>query len=996
VLKQAGYATAAIGKWGLQGGSGFPSHPQNRGFDYFFGYMAHVDAHYHYPKEQGRAFYENFTNVASNLDKCYSTDLSVARAKKWIVDQHTASPTQPFFIYLCFNAPHAQLNVPTGPYPVGGGISGGVQWTGTPGAMINTATGTIDTWIHPDYNTATWDHDNNPGTAEQAWPSTAKRHATMVRRIDDAIGDLLQTLDDLAIDDNTLVVFTSDNGPHNEAGSGGSFTQDPRFFRSYGPLDGLKRDVWEGGIRVPTIARWPSGIPAGRVSTHPSQFHDWMNTFAEVAGLPAPLRSDGVSLVPDLTGTGSQREGLVYVEYQNGGATSTPGYTDFDLSHRNVTRGHMQAVFLSGYKGVRYNTTSATTTFRVYEVASDPQETTNLAGQPGVPTQADIEARVAQVRRVGGGVSRVYDDVQIPAVNVPNAKPGLRYAAHEGAYPWVPDFIGLTPAASGESTSTDLSLRTRDTDIGLAFDGYLQVPVAGTYTFFLTTDTGAFVRLHDAQLIDADFGYTAATEASSGSIPLAAGLHPIRIHYRHANAANHSLILQWQGPRNSKQTIPTGNFFIDGMLTSGPPSANDDSATTPYETSVLIDVLANDTDDGTPSPLSIQSVSTPDFGSAVLEAGKIRYSPPAGFSGMATFTYTATDGETTDTAAVTVTVQPPAPVNLWTTTFTGSDGTDRNLVNTAGDASFTDTLAAADANLTFQDTSFSGTVFMHSGTMAGGTYYSPRTNVDNPAAGGQNGGWWQTEFRYSGGSQTLQLSDVVLRMVWSNSSGNLQAGDSSVRDITLTAESSLDGGTSWTPISPPQTYNLTVNPGTAADQHQNRTFTFATPLAVDHATRDLWLRLRAENAGGTAGAYVNVQSVTFQGQVIPPADDYDTWSGTSGFNLTGGPNDDDDNDGLTNFEEYAFGLIPTIGASVTPVTEPDKTAGTFTYTRRKPSLTGLTYAYKSSTNLSGWSAFTPPVPDVSNNGDPVETITVTLPAFLLAEDQLFLRVEASE
>jgi arylsulfatase A-like enzyme len=995
VLKQAGYATAAIGKWGLQGGTGFPSHPQNRGFDYFFGYMAHLDAHYHYPKEQGRAFYENFNNVAANLDKCYSTDLSVARAKKWISDHRTANPAQPFFIYLCFAAPHAQLNVPTGPYPTGGGLSGGVQWTGTPGAMINTATGTIDSWIHLDYASATWDHDNNSSTTEQAWPTTAKRHATMVRRIDDAMGDLLATLADLGIGNNTLVVFSSDNGPHNEAGSGGSSigAQDPRFFRSYGPLDGIKRDVWEGGIRVPTLAHWPAGIPAGRISTHPSQFHDWMNTFAELAGQPAPFRSDGVSLVPDLTGTGSQRQGVVYVEYTNGGATSTPNYTDFNASHV-TTRGHMQAVFHQGYKGIRYNTTAANTAFRVYDVAADPQETTNRAGQTGVPSQTALEARVAQVRRAGGGVSRVYDSVQIPPVTVPSTKPGLRFAAYEGSFPWVPDFANSTPAATGESTGIDLSHRSRANDVGLAYEGYLSVPTAGTYTFYLTTDTGAFVRLHDAQLVDADFGYSAGAESSSGTIPLAAGLHPIRIHYRHTTAASHSLTLQWQGPGITKQSIPAANFVIEGVPEPAPPTANDDTATTAFQTSVLIDVLANDSDDGTPSPLTISSVGTPSTGNAAIEDGKIRYTPPAGFDGAATFTYTITDGADTDSATVTVTVQPAAPITLWTTTFTGSDGTNRDLVITPGDPSFTDTLSADDANLTFQDTTFSGTVFMHSGTMASGTYYSPRTNVDNPGASSQNGGWWQSEFRYTGGSQTISLSDIVFRMVWSNSSGNLQAGDSSVRDITLTAESSLNGGANWTPISAPQTYNLTVNPGTAAEQHQNRTFTFASPLTVDYATQDLWLRLRAENAGGTAGAYVNVQSITFLGNVVGPPDDYSAWDALYPDTDLSDPAGDADSDGRTNFEEYAFGLDPADGASVSPVVAPDRAAGTFTYTRRKPSLTGLSYIYQSSTTLAGWTDFTP-AGESSNNGGPVETITVTIPPALLAEPGLFLRVEAN-
>ena len=998
VLKQAGYATAAIGKWGLQGGSGFPSHPQNRGFDDFFGYMAHLDAHYHYPKEQGRAYYDGFNNIAADLDKCYSTDLATARTKKWIADHRTANPQQPFFIYLAYAAPHAQLNVPTGAYPAGGGLTGGVQWTGNSGTMINTATGTIDTWIHPDYASATWDHDNNPGTAEQAWPSTAKRHATMVRRIDDAIGDLLQTLADLEIDNNTLVVFTSDNGPHNEAGADGGAigAQDPRFFRSYGPLDGIKRDVWEGGIRVPTLVRWPAAIPAGRVSTHPSQFHDWMNTFTELAGSPAPFRSDGVSLVPDLTGVGTQRQGLVYVEYQNGGATSTPNYADFQSSHV-TTRGHMQAVFLNGYKGVRYNTTAANTAFRVYDVAADPQETTNLAGQSGIPTQADLEARVARVRRAGGGVTRVYDSVQIPAVTASPVKPGLAYSAYENAYPWVPDFTGSTPAATGETTSPNPAVRTRDNNIGLAYHGYLQVPSDGDYTFFLTTDTGAFVRLHDAQLIDADSGYTADTEKSSGTIPLKTGLHPIRIHYRHGTAASHTLSLQWQGPGITKQAIPAGNFLMEGDPVPMPPTANDDAATTAYQTSVLIDVLANDSDDGTPSPLSIGSIGTPSSGTAVSEAGQIRYTPPAGFSGVATFTYAATDGADSDTATVTVTVSAPpsAKVDLWTTTFTGADGNNRNLVNTNGDASFTDILTADDANLTFQDTTFSGTVFMHSGTMAAGTYYSPRTNVDNPGASGQNGGWWQSEFRYTDGSQTINLSDVILRMVWSNSGGNLQAGDTNNRDIILTAEYSVNGGTSWTSISPPQTYNLTVNPGTVAEQHQNRTFTFGSPLTISHSTQDFWLRVRAENAGGTAGAYVNVQSITFQGDVPGESDDYTSWAELfPTANLTD-PDEDADGDGLTNFEEYAFGLDPSAGSSVSPIIAPDRAAGTFTYTRRKQSLTLLSYTYQSSNTLGGWAAFTPPVPVVSDNGDPVETITVTIPPALLTEPELFLRVQVN-
>ena len=235
VMRQAGYATAGFGKWGLQGSGAPPvAHPMYRGFDYFFGYMAHIDGHHHYPKEEGIDVWDGLsTGITSELDKCYTTDLWTARTKKWIEDHEATNSAQPFFIYLAYETPHAKLEVPTTAYPAGFGTNGGVQWTGTPGAMINTAVGTVDNWIHPYYTNATWDNDNNPTTAEVAWPDAEKRHATMMRRLDNAVEDVLQTLKDHHIETNTLVIFTSDNGPHNEAGDGGTYTQDPRFFASY-------------------------------------------------------------------------------------------------------------------------------------------------------------------------------------------------------------------------------------------------------------------------------------------------------------------------------------------------------------------------------------------------------------------------------------------------------------------------------------------------------------------------------------------------------------------------------------------------------------------------------------------------------------------------------------------------------------------------------------------------------------------------------------------
>jgi hypothetical protein len=214
---------------------------------------------------------------------------------------------------------------------------------------------------------------------------------------------------------------------------------------------------------------------------------------------------------------------------------------------------------------------------------------------------------------------------------------------------------------------------------------------------------------------------------------------------------------------------------------------------------------------------------------------------------------------------------PAGAAVLWTTTFSGTDGTDRNLLVTNGDPSFTDTLSADDANLSFEDGTFTGSVFMHSGNMATGDHYSPRINVDNPgAASPQNGGWWQAEFRYSGGSQTVSLDSVVLDVVWTNSGGNRQAGDATVRDITLSTEYSLDGGTNWFAVSAAQSFNLTIaSPATALQQYQDRTFNPASAILVDHSTQDLWLRVRAENAELTAGAYVNLRDITVNGTVVP-------------------------------------------------------------------------------------------------------------------------------
>ena len=575
-LRTTGYSTSLIGKWGLQGSGSspatWPAYPTKRGFDTFFGYVRHGDGHNHYPAHTTAArpnkeLYDGNTNISPDLAKCYSADLFTARAKKIIVDETTNNPSRPFFICLAFDTPHAALHLPTQAYPAGDGLTGGLQWIGAPGQMINTASGTIDSYVHPDYS-------------GHGWSQEAERFATSVRRLDDCVGDILQTLQDLSIDDNTLVVFTSDNGPHSEAYTPG-LGYHASEFDSFGPFDGIKRDVWEGGIRMPTLVRWPGTIPASQVNHEPSQFHDWMSTFTDIAGWTTPARCDGVSLLPTLTGSGVQREGLVYVEYSVGG--STPSYSEFDPSHRGRARGQMQVIHLEGYKGIRVGIQSHDTFFDIYDLSADPQETNNLAGSSAYfdDLQTRMKARVLAVRQPNTTAGRPYDLALVPSVNA-TAEPGLDYSAYEGLWPWVPDFTEMTPVANGTASSIDTAHLSRPDDAGLWFAGYVNIPNGGLWSFKLDCDTGAHLRVHDSQVIDNDFNH-AGVEVS-GSIRLEAGLHPIRLSYRTASAQP-GLSLKWSGPGIIEEPIPASALFRDSnqvpvvlvdwdFSTQTPPTAN--------------------------------------------------------------------------------------------------------------------------------------------------------------------------------------------------------------------------------------------------------------------------------------------------------------------------------------------------------------------------------------------------------------------------------------
>lgn len=613
VLKQAGYSTAIIGKWGVGGGkeSGgdlatSPAYPTKRGFDYFFGYIDHISGHCHYPttdKQLGPdgknsvfdTLHSTEKEISAECAGAYSTDLFTARAKKWIIDEQKETPKKPFFLLLTYTAPHAQLQVPTQPYPQGGGLKGGIQWIGKKDNIINTANiSRIDSYIYPEYASATYDHDKNPKTAEILWPQYAQRHATMIRRIDDSIADIEQLLKDLKITNNTLIVFTSDNGPHNEGGAGGKFIQKPEFFRSYGPFDGIKRDCWEGGIRVPTLVKWPHFIGKNTINETPSQFHDWLATFADAAGIAAPMNSDGVSLLPILTGKGTQRQNIVYGEYSIGG--KTPPYPDFDLSHI-IIRGQQQFVHVDNYKGVRYAIDSPTTPFRIYDVIKDPQEKTDLAANTGMEKiQQKMQDKVLQIRRAydysrgqkRDGKYRPYDKALVPSL-IPEKQttPGLLLQTAKGDFPWVPQFDSLNNKQEAIILNTkdgiNIPASLEKTAQAINLKGHIDIPKDGEYTFYLHTDKNkgskAYIRLHDIQLLDADNEYVsgeirdssaaiATVEGSSQTnsrpqIPLKSGKHPISITYITTGKGDPSLFLEWStpdSPQKTKKTIP-GELF---------------------------------------------------------------------------------------------------------------------------------------------------------------------------------------------------------------------------------------------------------------------------------------------------------------------------------------------------------------------------------------------------------------------------------------------------
>jgi len=325
VLKQAGYATALIGKWGLGDvGAAEAGLPRKQGFDFFYGYLNQKHAHNHFPdflwRNEERVALPNVVVQVGESGAGYATGAKVY-ADDLFADESLAfvrtHKDKPFFLYWSMVVPHAN-NERTQALKDGAEV--------------------------PDYG---------PYAAEP-WPSPDKGQAAMITRLDGYVGRMLAELKKLGLAENTLVIFTSDNGPHNES------NHSLKRFEPSGPFTGIKRSLTDGGIRVPCIAWWPGQIMAGGETGQVASFADWLATAAELAGTVTPEGCDSVSFAPTLLGRkGQLSHDFLYWEFHEGGFWQA-------------------ALYQGRWKGIRAGAPDAP--IRLYDQQADVAETNDVAG----------------------------------------------------------------------------------------------------------------------------------------------------------------------------------------------------------------------------------------------------------------------------------------------------------------------------------------------------------------------------------------------------------------------------------------------------------------------------------------------------------------------------------------------------------------------------------------------------------------------------------------
>ncbi len=347
VMKGAGYATGAMGKWGL-GPVGSSGDPNSQGFDLFHGYNCQREAHSYYPTHlwlnDQRHILDNHpfkahqrvkeapASYARYYGNEYAPDIMLRSARAFI----RRNKNEPFFLYLPFVEPHVAMQPP-------------------------------QEWV--DRYPKEW--DDKPYLGHRSYlphPRPRAGYAAMISDLDEHVGSVVGLLDELGLSERTLVIFTSDNGPTHDVGGA-----DTVFFDSAGPLRGRKGSVYEGGLRVPAIARWPGKIQAGSTTDHISGFQDLLPTLAELTGSEVPEGVDGISYLPTLLGTpGQQQHDHLVWEFF--------GY-----------RGQ-QAVRAGKWKAVRRDLHKGNKTVELYDLDADMAEANDVSGQ-----HPDVVRRLTRV-----------------------------------------------------------------------------------------------------------------------------------------------------------------------------------------------------------------------------------------------------------------------------------------------------------------------------------------------------------------------------------------------------------------------------------------------------------------------------------------------------------------------------------------------------------------------------------------------------------------------
>lgn len=351
VLKSAGYTTGIFGKWGL-GYPGSEGDPNNQGFDEFYGFNCQRLGHHYYPYylwyNQTK---ELLGNNAGKQTGTYAPDIIHERSLAFLEN----NKDKPFFMYYASIIPHAELLVPD--------------------SLLQKFSGKY--LPEKEYKGV----DDGKGYRQGGYGSQKEPHAAfaaMVYLLDKQVGEIRAKLEELGVAENTVIIFSSDNGPHKEGGA------DPDYFDSNAQFRGYKRDLTEGGIRLPMIAYWPNTIKPNSISDHVSAFWDFLPTACDIANVEKPENIDGISFMPELLGKEQLKHEFLYWEFP--------------------ARGGKQAVRLGDWKGLRLNmTNNPDAPIELYNLATDPGEENNLANQ-----NPDVVKRIDEIMKNERTPSEVF------------------------------------------------------------------------------------------------------------------------------------------------------------------------------------------------------------------------------------------------------------------------------------------------------------------------------------------------------------------------------------------------------------------------------------------------------------------------------------------------------------------------------------------------------------------------------------------------------------